>query len=370
MSLPNRHRPRRFSEVVGQTSEVEVLKTILTKDWKPSVILIGGPYGNGKTTLSRLISRALFCENREGFEPCGECESCLAMDRDNHPCYFEKDAASHGQVADVRALKEEISYQGIGKLRIYYFDEAHALTSQAQDAMLKMLEEGVKGVLFILATTEVHEVAATIRSRCIELKLKLLTVTEIRTRLEQVCKVEGIEYEPAALSLIGSYFRGHMRDALILLEQLHKLTGKVTEEGVRVYLRMDRTLEVYQLIDEPNRLQALAKLEALLCSYSASELIEVLSEVFLNVYKIRLGVTDFTQLDAGWLKKLSHSLPENVLEKVERLQAINTDFSSITYAVSAIARQLLEGDQKEVKPTVGTPTQPTNMLRKPTAGSA
>jgi len=365
MSLANRKRPRTFEEMVGQSSEVAVLKTILEKNWKPSVILIGGPFGTGKTTLSRLIARALLCDDRKGFEPCGVCESCLAMDRDNHPSYKEMDAASHGQVADVRALKEEVSYQGVGKLRIYCFDEAHALTSQAQDAMLKMLEEGVEGVIFILATTEVHEVAPTIRSRCVELSLRLLTVAQIKTRLEQVCKSEGIEYEPTALSVIGSYVRGHMRDALVLLEQLNKLSGKVVEEDVRTYLRMDRNIEIYELLAERDRQEIIRRLEALLCSYSASELVEIIGQILLNVYKVRVGVTGFTQLDDAWLKKLSHSLPENILSIAEGVMTINTDFSSINYAIASIAKHLMPQEEKAVPAAVASAPGVSPLLRKP-----
>jgi len=174
-NLANKHRPRRFDEVVGQEAEVNVLRQILEKNWRPNCLMITGPFGTGKTTLSRLMGRAMLCDDPQGIEPCGKCEACRAVDADNHPSYTELDAASHGLKDDVRAMLDSIAYRtNADRTRIICYDESHMLSVPGQNALLQTLEQGVKGVLFILATTESHKMLPTIASRCVPLKMKLL----------------------------------------------------------------------------------------------------------------------------------------------------------------------------------------------------
>lgn len=181
MSLANRYRPTKFGEVVGQKSEVRVIKTILEKGWKPNVVMMMGPFGAGKTTLARLLARALLCENRgEDLEPCGTCASCKAMDKDNHPGYTELDAASNGSVTDVRGMIDQLSYQVTGaSYRIICYDESHMLSNQAQNALLTTLEEGLPNTMYIFATTDAQKMLPTIVSRSIKLTVKLLTAAGV-----------------------------------------------------------------------------------------------------------------------------------------------------------------------------------------------
>lgn len=372
MSLANRFRPKRFADIVGQESEVEVMKTILVKGWKPSALLFAGPFGCGKTSLARLMARALLCERRGGFEPCNNCPSCTSMDNDNHPCYTEKDAASEGLVGDVREMKDEISYRTVGKMRVLVYDESHNLSAQAQNALLQVLEEGVANVLFMFATTETGKMLPTIRSRCVELGMKLLTAAQIFERVKAVCLVEGFQFEEKALRIVATYVRGHMRDALILLEQLSKMADVITEVVVRTYLRMDKMVDIYSLLTITDRKEGFTRLEELLCNYSPSELAELIGEVLVGAFKVSLGVTDtVTQVDGAWLGKVAQVHGEKLLEKAERILAVPTDFSTITLGLASFMRVLFEtGSRAEglaevMGPVVRVNSPASLLMRKP-----
>lgn len=377
-TIANRYRPKTFAEVVGQESEVEVLKRIVTGNWRPNALMITGPFGTGKTTSARLIARALLCESRiDGVEPCGVCESCRSMDLDNNPSYTEVDAASQGAVADVRAMKDFISYRSSGdKMKILCYDESHMLSTQAQNALLQTLEEGVTGVLFVFCTTEANKMLPTIKSRCVELQMKLLSMPQIAARLKQVADTEGIKYEEKALRIVATYVRGHARDALVMLEQLSKMTEVITEDLVRKYLKLDRYVEIYQLLCEQDKKTGVEKLEALLCNYAAGELAENIGEVLLNAYKLSIGIDDFTAIDKAWLQKVKEARNGSMLDTAEVILTLPTDYATITYGVAAFSNALFEDKVERTSGTAraglrpgGEPSAPTPavpaQMRKP-----
>ena len=342
-SLANKYRPKKFAEVVGQETEVKVLTTILEKNWKPNAIMLTGPFGTGKTTLSRLIARALLCDNREGVEPCGECNSCVAVDEDNHPGYTELDAASQGLVNDVRAMKDMIAYRAIGdKPRLVCYDEAHMLSAAAQNALLQTIEEGQRNTIFIFATTEVGKMLPTIRSRCVELQMKLLSAGEIAARVDQVAKAEGIRIEDRATRIIGTYVRGHVRDAIILLEQLSHTADEVSEELTRAYLRLDKNDVIYRFLTIVDKKEGVIQLEHLLCNFSPFELAELIGDILTTAYKLSIGIDNNTQADKGWLIKVLEVRGENLLDQAEAILSLKTDFSTITYGIAAFANILFE----------------------------
>ena len=342
-SLASKYRPKRFADVVGQEAEVKVLTTILEKNWKPNAIMLTGPFGTGKTTLSRLIARALLCDNREGVEPCGECISCVAVDEDNHPGYTELDAASQGLVNDVRAMKDMIAYRAIGdKPRLVCYDEAHMLSAAAQNALLQTIEEGQRNTIFIFATTEVGKMLPTIRSRCVELKMKLLSAGEIAQRVGYVAKLEKIQIEDRATRIIGTYVRGHVRDAIVLLEQLSQTADEVTEDLTRAYLRLDKNDIIYQFLTIVDKKEGVEQLEQLLCNFSPFELAELIGEILTTAYKLNIGIDNNTQADKAWLMKVLEVRGESLLDQAEAILSLKTDFSTITYGIAAFANILFE----------------------------
>lgn len=366
-TLANTYRPKKFADVIGQDTEKEVLVTIMKKGWKPPAILICGPFGTGKTTLARLLARAMLCDTRAGVEPCGECTSCKALDYDNHPGYTEVDAASQGLVGDIRSMKDFVTYQTTGgKPKIICYDEAHMLSAQAQNALLQILEEGAENTMFLFCTTDAQKMLPTIRSRCVITRMKLLPAKLIKERIAQVAKQEGLDLEEKAARVIATYVRGHVRDALVLLEQLARLsdTQCINEEMVRNYLRLDRYDDIYKLLTEMDRSAGTELLETLLCDYAVSELTEIAATILVNAHKVKLGMTNFTQTDTAWLKKVNEVHGETALEKAEGLLSIPAAFASIVYGEAVIGKLLWKPVQEAPKEDAGWTGPTAVQLRK------
>jgi DNA polymerase III subunit gamma/tau len=220
-SLYRKYRPQRFSELVGQEHVTTALRNAVRDGRVGHAYLFSGPRGTGKTTTARLLAKALNCTNRaDDGDPCGVCESCVAIAEGSSLDVIEVDAASKSKVDDMRDLLERVAYLSAGGAKkVYILDEVHMLSTGAEAALLKTLEEAPEHVVFVLATTDPLKVAPTIRSRTQHYEFTLYTVDEIVGHLADVCEREGVEADREALTVIARAGAGSMRDSLSLLDQ-------------------------------------------------------------------------------------------------------------------------------------------------------
>jgi DNA polymerase-3 subunit gamma/tau len=220
-SLYRKYRPQRFSELVGQEHVRTALQNAVRDGRVGHAYLFSGPRGTGKTTTARLLAKALNCTNRgDDGDPCGECESCVAIAEGSSLDVIEVDAASRSKVDEMRDLLERVAYLSAGGAKkVYILDEVHMLSASAEAALLKTLEESPEHVVFVLATTDPLKVAPTIRSRTQHYEFTLYTIDEIAAHLADVCAKEGVDADPEALAVIARAGAGSMRDSLSFLDQ-------------------------------------------------------------------------------------------------------------------------------------------------------
>ena len=204
VALYRRWRPQRFEDLVGQEPIVRTLLNQLESGRIAHAYLFAGPRGTGKTSTAKLFARAINCQNPKEGEPCGKCEACLAAGADENMDIIEIDAASNNGVDNIRDIRDKVVFApAVGKYKVYIIDEVHMLSGGAFNALLKTLEEPPKHAVFILATTEIHKLPATILSRCQRFDFKLISSKVIAQRLEYVLKESGAEFETAAVELIA-----------------------------------------------------------------------------------------------------------------------------------------------------------------------
>lgn len=213
-------RPLNFAQVVGQEHIVRALVNALEHDRLHHAYLFTGTRGVGKTTIARVLAKALNCEAKVGAEPCCQCQTCLNIDQGHYPDLIEVDAASRTGVDDTRDLLENVQYAPtIGKYKVYLIDEVHMFSKSSFNALLKTLEEPPEHVKFLLATTDPQKMPVTVLSRCLQFNLKRLLPEQIEGQFKLILESEGINYQPQALGLLSAAADGSMRDGLSLLDQ-------------------------------------------------------------------------------------------------------------------------------------------------------
>jgi DNA polymerase-3 subunit gamma/tau len=219
-ALARKWRPRTFSEIVGQEHVVRALTHALEFQRLHHAYLFTGTRGVGKTTLARILAKAINCEARTGFDPCGECLICREVDEGRCVDLIEVDAASRTKVDDTRELLENVLYAPAqGRFKVYLIDEVHMLSTHSFNALLKTLEEPPPHIKFLLATTDPQKIPVTVLSRCLQFNLKRLTPEQIRTQMEVILQREHIAYEASTVKSLARAADGSMRDGLSLLDQ-------------------------------------------------------------------------------------------------------------------------------------------------------
>jgi DNA polymerase-3 subunit gamma/tau len=225
-SLYRRHRPRTFADVVGQEHVVRTLRNAVAQGKVHHAYLFVGSRGTGKTSMAKMLAACMNCEHGPTVEPCGVCESCVAIASATSLDVIEMDAASNNSVDDIRELRESVQFAPVsGRSKVYILDEAHMLSSQAWNAFLKTLEEPPPHTIFVLATTEAQKVLPTVVDRCHRFDFARPTVEQIATVITRVAAAESIEIAPDAVALLARHATGSFRDALGTLEQLVTYTG-------------------------------------------------------------------------------------------------------------------------------------------------
>jgi DNA polymerase III subunit gamma/tau len=306
LALARSWRPKTFSALVGQDHVVKALTHALDQGRLHHAWLFTGTRGVGKTTIARIMAKALNCTGADGqgkmtSEPCGKCPACMEIDAGRFVDYIEMDAASNRGVDDIAALLEKAAYApSNARYKVYMIDEVHMLTNHAFNAMLKTLEEPPEHVKFILATTDPQKIPVTILSRCLQFNLKQMPVPLIVEHLEKVLAAEKVEYEVNALRVLAKAAQGSMRDALSLTDQaIAYAAGKVSEESVRGMLGTLDDAYLIRILDN-------------LIAKDGASLLAVANEMGERSMSFSLALQDLSSL----LQKIAAAqvVPESVLE--------------------------------------------------------
>ena len=249
-ALYRKWRPRTFDEVVGQEHITETLKRQVAAGRLSHAYLFTGTRGTGKTTCAKILARAVNCQHPVDGNPCNACPACLGIENGSILDVVELDAASNNGVDQIRALRDEAAYTPAAvRKRVYIVDEVHMLSTAAFNALLKILEEPPAHLMFILATTELHKVPATIKSRCQQFAFKSISPKALSDRLRYVATEEGIPLTSSAADLLSRLADGGLRDGLSLLDQCSGTDGELTEERVLEVLGLTGSRRTAQLLD-------------------------------------------------------------------------------------------------------------------------
>ncbi|GAB4234069.1 MAG: hypothetical protein Kow00109_07030 [Acidobacteriota bacterium] len=253
--IARKWRPQRFGDIVGQEAVVKTLQNALATGRIAHAFLFSGVRGVGKTTTARILAKALNCHQGVSPEPCNACPSCEEITEGNAIDVLEIDAASNRGIDSIRELRESVRFgTARDRFKIYIVDEVHMLTNEAFNALLKTLEEPPSHVKFILATTELQKIPATIASRCQRFEFKPIPFRLIQERLRLICREEGIEMSDYALAMVAAAGRGSMRDAQSALDQLIAFAGeRISDEDVRILLGVSDQAAVGVLLDAVRR---------------------------------------------------------------------------------------------------------------------
>jgi DNA polymerase-3 subunit gamma/tau len=317
--LARKWRPKDFADTVGQDHVLQALINALDSERLHHAYLFTGTRGVGKTTIARILAKALNCEKKGvSSEPCGECSACREIDEGRFVDLIEVDAASKTKVDDTRDLLDNVQYAPArGRYKVYLIDEVHMLSKSSFNALLKTLEEPPPHVKFLLATTDPQKLPATVLSRCLQFNLKRMTPRLIADRLQYICDAEAIEFEAPALALLARAADGSMRDALSLLDQaIAYCGGRIEESQVGLMLgtiNRDHVLQLLRLLaanDAPGIIDSLREIDEQFPDYG--RLLEDLARDLqrIAVFQVVGACDSDDELSEQEFAELAESLPQ------------------------------------------------------------
>ena len=334
--LARKYRPKKFSEVVGQDHVVKALSNSLDGNQIHQAYLLSGTRGVGKTTIGRILTKSLNCEEGLTSEPCNICNTCVSINEGSFMDFQEVDAASRRGVEETQQLLETVLHMpGSSRYKVYLIDEVHMLSKHSFNALLKTLEEPPPHVVFILATTEPESVPATVLSRCLQFHLKNITSSELIGRLEFILKEENIPFDKGSLSQLAKAARGSLRDCLTIADQAIAFTdGKLKEDEISEMLGtlpQDQIFQILEAIIENNPTSLLATLKEISSmSVDYQRLMDLLLEAIQNIALIKLSPSVAEELD----------IDRNRIENLSSLIS-QTDIQ-IMYQIGLIAKRDLD----------------------------
>ncbi len=337
----SRKRPQSLIELTGQDFVVATLKNSIENGRIAHAYLFSGPRGVGKTSSARILARSLNCVEGPTITPCGVCPNCREIARGNSLDVIEIDGASNTGVNDIREIKDEVLFSpNSSKYKIYIIDEVHMLSNSAFNALLKTIEEPPPYIIFIFATTEIHKVPATIRSRCQQFNFRLIDINEIKRLLENVCKELEIKFDDDALYWIARESTGSVRDAYTLYDQIASFSdGYISLDKIQEKLGLiglDQLNSLMKLLVEEKPEEALENFDEIISSgVSIEQFIIDLAEYFRNILFIFHGVKKESLLgytpdrfESSVLENLNAYQVEWALEEVLQL------FRDIRYSIN------------------------------------
>ncbi|WP_193708461.1 DNA polymerase III subunit gamma/tau [Alkalibaculum sporogenes] len=325
IALYRTYRPKSFAEVIGQNNNITILKNQIVTQKITHAYLFCGTRGTGKTSAAKIFAKAVNCEKNKDGEPCHICNTCKTIENNNIMDIIEIDAASNRGVDEIRELREKVKYPPtIGSYKVYIIDEVHMLTSEAFNALLKTLEEPPKHVIFILATTEPNKLPTTILSRCQRFNFRRIQISDIQSKMEQICKQLNITIEDKTLQLIAKNADGAMRDALSILEQCLSISKEniVSYESVKNLLGISDDHLVYSIIETIVNKDIKSALDYLEEAYkNGKELTQLMNQLILcfrdmliiKITSAKENLIEASEENIDTLQKLSNQVEKELI---------------------------------------------------------
>lgn len=330
--LARKWRPQRLDDLVGQEAITKLLVNALKSNKVSHAYIFSGPRGVGKTSTARILAKTLNCYNPIDGNPCGECQSCIAISNGSSMDVIEIDGASNNSVNDIRELRETVKYApSSSRYKVYIVDEAHMLSSGAFNAFLKTLEEPPPHVIFILATTEPRKIPVTILSRCQHLPFKRIAVSKIKNRLKEICSFEGFKTDDSALDIIARMSEGSMRDALTTLDQIVSFSDSFKGEDVKDLFGLSSTdslASITEAVLEGNQKEILQTIQGLVDAGIDLKGFTKDLLMFVRAIMLRLAIGDAESLT---------ELDDTERSAIERLSGL-TSFAQIAFITNELIK--------------------------------